>query len=174
MGDILDESCDFDAVRELVPTTSGVVTDQQLERFTMLGFVEVLVKDAITDWSTIKSTGGDDWTMLKAGTACMLAMKVAKRLASSSSGSSGAGFAVGGFRETGGTINWPEKKAELMQCASAAFSAISTQTRTRMAIAVFNGPTRSESNVPSTLEAWYEKIIPRFLDWIEEGGEEND
>lgn len=174
MGDILDETCDFDAVRELVPTTSSVVTDQQLERFTMLGFVEVLVKDAVTDWSTIKAAAGDDWTMLKSGTACMLAMKVAKRLASGSSSSSGAGFAVGGFRETGGAINWETKKAELMRCASAAFSAISTQTRSRMTLATFNGPTRSESNVPPTLEAWYEKIIPRFLDWIEEGGEEND
>jgi hypothetical protein len=174
MGDILDGTTDFDAVRDLIPITESEFSDSQIEQFTFLEVIEALVKEVITDWSTLKTAAGTDWLYVRNGTACLLALKIASRIQSSGSKSSGAGFSVGGYREQTGQVNWETKTSELMACASAAFGSISTQTRTVLTLGVFSGPTSSGRNIPADYEAYWEKIQPRFVDFLEEDEDEDD
>ena len=173
MSDILAGTSDWDAVRSLIYASATVISDAVLESFPFIDTVEELLKKGITDWATIKANGGADWTFLRSGTAYLLAARVVSDRFSASV-TLGSGFKVGGYSESGKSgQNWQEIAAALIDKARAALSAISTRTFTRQSIVLRDGPTTSGTNVPPDFEYWLDKILPRVLDWVEEGGEDD-
>jgi hypothetical protein len=171
MGDILVDS-DFDIVRSLVDTDSTTVPDNVLSSFVYLDAIETAVKEAITDWATIVSGGGNDLIWLKSGTAYMLAARLAARFRATTT--AGGGFRIGGYSESGSSVRWDEVARDLMHKAAGELSRISTRTFTRQTLLLADGPTTSGTNVPEYWESWLERVQPRVLDWEEESGSEDD
>lgn len=167
--DILREA-DFDAVRSLIEVDSAIVSDSVLASFPYLPTLEILVKDAVTDWATLQSVGGDDWTLLKTGTACLLAIRVVRTRFTSSQSS---GFRVGGYEEKGREIELHDLVNRLTHMAKEAFMSISTAVLARPTFIMGAGPTSSGYNVPTDWEQWLERIMPRVIDWIQEDGEDD-
>lgn len=172
MSDILGTG-DFDSVRALIGADSETLTDETLRSLTYLDYVEIQVKKAFTTWATLKTAAGDDWTLLKVGTACLLAMRACSFMERGQEVNQG--FSIGDYQENNGrVIDWKKTLDDLKEMAQEAFGAISTVTHTRPKFFLVSGPTSSGANVPENAEQWLEKVLPRILDWEEEGGTEDD
>jgi hypothetical protein len=165
VGDILQDADDYQLVRDLLGLGSGEVSDALIESDVYLGYVEGEVEEAIADYASLT---GVDLVLLKAGAAAWVAALIAAR----KSAAEGGGFRIGPYSENSTANEWADRTRDLMQQAAHALSSISTRTLTRPTLLVLAGPTRARS-VPADFEAWLEKIQPRILDWLEEGGEDD-
>jgi hypothetical protein len=159
--------------------TSTDIADSVIDSFPFLPYVEAEVGAAITDYASLT---GANRCRLKAGVACWTAALLAGHLhgkaAAGTFASTGGGFRLGEYEENGpgavvAKVDYRQKALDLVQEAAKALAGISTRSFTRPQALALAGPTRSKSNVPSTAEAWLEKIQPRILDWFEENGEDD-
>ena len=169
MGDILEDSADYDAVRYALGVDSSTVSDALIQSLNFLVYVEAEVKAMVTDWSTLMSGGGRDKNNLQLG----VVHWVASRLAGYIERDEGRSYKAGPFAEsvTGKSVDWRQKAADLAQAAAAHLSRISTQTApSRLTLLTRDGPTRSRTNVPGSdeWEAWEDKIEPGVVDWLED------
>lgn len=166
---ILDEDGDYDIVRNVLGISSSEVTDAIIGEDPHLPAAEAMVKGAITDYATLT---GDDATFLRTGTVKLCAGFLCQRLLKLE----GESFKVGAFEERADKVDWKGRAETLIREAAWALAHITTRTFTRMTAVAVAGPTRSGSRVPGAdeIERWVERIIPRFVDWIEEGGEDDD
>jgi len=171
MSDILQDT-DFNQVRTLAQVDSTTVPNSTLGSFTHLEMIEALVKDGVTDWAThMANTSSQDRVYLRSGTAHLLAAKIASEMKANEE--SGAGFRVGGYSESTKKIEWDAVVDDLIRQAKVAFSSISTRTFNRRTALNLSGPTSSGAIVPDDFEGWIDRILPRVLDWEEEGGEDD-
>lgn len=174
---ILTEVGDFDEVRYLLGgVSSSVAPDAVLSSFAFLGDVETFIKNAADSWledgfAVIEAAGGEDWDLLRRATMQKLAAEFATGYISSRSGS---GFKAGGYSEIGISVDWVTEAAKLKDKAAASLAKISVRTFSLPASWIATGPTSSGENVPEYAEEWVERVQPEQLDWIEEGGEEDD
>jgi len=175
MGDIL-EAADFPGVRYLIGVSATEVPDAVFTSDPFLPFVELVVKgladgwNSETDFDAIKLAAGDDWTFLRIGTQFLLAAQLvyyaAKKLYDS--------VKMGQYARSGRGLNWQTEAQKLVANASEAFSHISTRTFARPNILLATGPTSSGVAVPDEWEEIYEMIMPRIIDFFEEGESEDD
>lgn len=174
MGDILDPA-DYPSVRYLLGGDSVSLPDAVIEAEPSLTYIEQVVKDMADGWSSdkdfdaIKAEDSKDWLFLRVGTMCLLAARLVRYL----SMQEGAGFKIGGYSETGRVLMWQDRVIELIHSAAEAFARISTRAFVRPTILLATGPTSSGEAVPEEWEEWVERILPRILDWDEEGGEDD-
>lgn len=163
---ILSSSTDYDMIRALLGVSETELPDTTVEMAPFLPTAEAIVKAGITNYAALT---GDNSTLLKSGTAALCAAFLCQGV----EGGQLDSFRVGDYWEQGSTIDWRLKALELLKAAFRALGAISTRTFTRRTLVAVAGPTRSGTNVPAELEQWIERIVPRFVDWVEEGGEDD-
>lgn len=170
VGAILSNAAsDYGAIRSLLGASAVELPDATIEQSPFLPTAEAIVKQGVTTYATIISAAGDNLHLLKAGAAALTAALLCQEMQQDDS----AGFRVGEYEETGNKIDWRAKAGELLAAAKRALGAISTRAFTRRTLVAVAGPTRSGGNVPEELEQWVEKVVPRFVDWVEEGGEDD-
>jgi len=167
---ILSSTSEYDMIRALLGVSETELPDATIELSPFLPIAEAIVKQGITTYATILTAGGDNSHLLKAGTAGLAAALLCQAIERGDS----AGFRVGEYEETGNKVDWRAKAQELLTGAKRALGAISTRTFTRRTLVAVAGPTRSGGNVPAEIEQWVEKVVPRFVDWVEEGEEDDD
>jgi hypothetical protein len=169
MGDILDGSADYDLVRQLMGVDTAVVTDAKIESEFCLPYVEAVVKDAYSDWSTYKTENALKWKLMRKGTACLVAFTLTHWL-STESAHGGGRFSIGPYAEDGNRpVVYEEAVVSHRSCAYQSLSLLDSKIgrTTKPTAVIFYGPTAGKANVPSDSAAWYEKIIPPILDNIE-------
>ncbi len=160
---------DYLPIRTFLGASSTDLPDATIEQDPFLPTAEAIVKQALTTYAAIVLAGGDNLALLKAGvqalTAALLCQGVDRGDLSA--------FRVGEYEETVGRVDWRAKALDLMKAAFRTLGAISTRTFIRRTLVAVAGPTRSGTNIPDELEQWVERIVPRFVDWVEEGGEDD-
>ena len=167
---VLTEASDYDVIRHLIDVEEVDIPDEKIEMYPYLPWVEAEVTEVFTDYATLLSTGGTDKYRLKTGVACLTAAKLCIHMATTMP----TEVHIGNYIERP-RLDWFMLAEKLIAQAKAALNQISTKADfTRRYIIAVAGPTRSESNVPSEYEEWVERIQPRIIDWVEEGGEEDD
>lgn len=160
-------AADYPAIRALLGVSSSEVSDATIEQPPFLPEAEALVKAGITNYAALT---GDNLQLLKAGVQAMVAALLCAKLQVERADS----FRIGDYEEGGSAVKWQERAAGLLQDAQRALAGISTRTWTRPLALAVAGPSRSGSRIPTDLEQWYERILPRLIDWIEEGGEDDE
>lgn len=166
---ILTATSDYDMVRALLGVSETELPDATVEMEPFLPTAEAIVKQGITTYAAINTAGGDNKSLLRSGTAALTAALLCQGVDNGELDT----FRVGEYEETGNRLDWQAKALELLKAAFRALGAISTRTFTRRTLVAVAGPTRSGTNVPAELEQWIERIVPRFVDWVEEGGEDD-
>lgn len=162
---------EYAQIRALMGVDSDVVSDQDIESLPYLFYVEAEVKAIITDWATLLTAATANTIRLKTGVMAWVAARLCGLVQKQEAG----GVKIGDYAETGDKIEWGDRAKQLADMAASALAQISTRTAlVRPTGMVLAGPTRSETNVPSSIEEWIERIQPRLLDWVEEGGQEDD
>jgi hypothetical protein len=161
-------TADYGIVRALLGVSATEIPDATVLMEPFLPTAEAIVKAGITNYASL--TSGDNQVHLRAGTAELCAALLCEKMQRDDAQS----FTIGQFEERGTKVDWRAKAQELLQAAKLSLSAITTRTWTRRTLVAVAGPTRSGANVPEELEQWVEKIVPRFVDWVEEGGEDDD
>ncbi len=173
-ANILAEA-DFDAVRYLLGVDSDTLPDAVIRALPNLEFVEAIVMEMADDWDDttqfagIKTAAGSDWTYLRTGTMHLLAA----RLVAYARVNEVDSVRIGTYSESGRSLSWSERTQECIQHAAEALSYISTRTFNQPKFFEVTGPTSSEAAVPEYWEEWQEMILPRILDWQEEGEEDD-
>lgn len=167
-GDILTGTTHYNAVRNMLGVDSTTITDDLIEAFDILTYVEGEVKEMVTDWATLKLAAGQDYRRLQMGVAAW----VAARLCGYLRRDEGRNFKIGPYSQTASKTDWLERARELAKDARVYLAQISTQTATTTRLTLFtrDGPTRSRTNVPGSAEweAWLDKIEPQVIDWIQD------
>jgi len=166
---ILSSSTDYDMIRALLGVSEAELPDATVEMAPFLPTAEAIVKQGITTYAAIMAAAGDNLQLLKSGTAALCAALLCQ---GTDRGDLSA-FRVGEYEEAVGKVDWRAKALDLMKAAFRSLGAISTRTFTRRTLVAVAGPTRSGTNIPDELEQWVERIVPRFVDWVEEGGEDD-
>lgn len=166
---------DFDEIRTLLGVDSSVVSDNDIAALPMLHYVEARVKAVVTDWATIvaaaSATALTNKVYLKTGVMAWVAARLCGLIMKKEAG----GVKIGDYAETGDKLDWPARADELAAMAAEALGCISTRTISRPTYVTFAGPKRrADRGAPEEFEHWLERIRPRLLDWLEEGGEEDD
>lgn len=168
MGDILT-SVEYPAVRAFLGVGDDLVADATIELFTILDFVEAKIKEIISDWSTIKAAGSDDWIYLRTGTAAWVAARLCGYIEREES----RDYRIDDYTQRPTEIDWSEKARELMVESARALAEISTKTTvSRIPLMKVDGPTRSGTNVPTYFYQWLDKIEPTVIDWLQDDDEE--
>jgi len=163
-------TADYNMIRGLLGVSSTEVPDATVLLEPFLPSAEAVVKAGISTYATIILAAGDNLVLLRSGTAALCAALLCQEMERADAQS----FRVGDFDERGSKVDWRGKANTLLERARTLLAGISTRTWTRRTSVALAGPTRSGSNVPAELEQWTERIVPRFVDWVEEGGEDDD
>jgi len=165
---LTSSATDYPPIRTLLGVSSTELPDATIEQSPFLPTAEAIVKQGITNYASL--TSGDNSVLLKAGAAALCAALLCVKFAREDA----ADFKVGDYEERGRQVDWRARAAKLLEDAERALGAITTRTFTRRTLVALAGPTRSGLNVPEEIEQWVERVVPRFVDWVEEGGEEDD
>lgn len=160
---------DYSMIRLYLDADSTAVPAATIEDYGFLPYVEAEVTTAITNYGAILTAGGANMYRLKTGVAAWVAALLCQHIAVGEM----QGVQIGEHSEHASKLDWRQKAADLIALSANALAGVSTRTHTRMSLVKLAGPTLSGSNVPDDEEEWLEKIQPRFLDWIEEGGEDD-
>jgi hypothetical protein len=160
-------SADYDMIRALLGVGDTELPDTTVEMSPFLPTAEAIIKQGITDYDSLT---GDNAKLLKAGTAALCAALLCQELERNET----ADWRVGDYWEHGSKLDWREKAKALLRDAMRALGAITTRSFSRRTALAVAGPTRAGTHVPEKLEQWVERIVPRFVDWVEEGGEDDD
>lgn len=164
---LTNQPADFDAIRALLGVSETTVPDATIEATPFLPAVESEVTAVIIDYATLS---GDNATRLKAGVQAYVAALLCGHIERCE----GSAFRIGQFEEKAGSVDWKAKAVDLMRLAAGYLGAITTRTWSRRTAIALAGPSRSGARVPSEMEQWIERITPRIVDWIAEGGDEDD
>jgi len=176
MADILTKASDLDDVRAALGVDSTNLPDSILESTLFLDYVEDVVEAMVNTWSgcedfdTLKLAGGTNWEFIRAGTMMLLAAHAVSYVNMKEADS----VRIGNFAQSGRKIEWPEKHASMVARASEAFGNVACRTFTTPSPVVLYGPSSAGRDIPDSMEEYVEKIQPRFLDFIEEGEDEDD
>ena len=176
MADILTEASDLDDVRAVLGVDSTNLPDSILESALFLVYIENIVEAMVDTWSgcadfdTLKLAGGTNWDFIRAGTMMLLAAHAVGYINMKEADS----VRIGNFAQSGRKIEWPEKRESLIARASEAFGNVTCRTFTAPSPVVLYGPSSAGRDIPDSMEEYVEKIQPRFLDFIEEGEDEDD
>lgn len=166
---ILKTAADYSMIRHLLDIDAVDLSDAIIEDYGFLPLVESDICAVITDYATILTAAGADSIRLKSGAAAWVAALIAHALYVSESNS----VQIGDYQETAKT-SWLGYSDSLMGQAASSLAGISTRTYSRGSLLVLGGPTRAYGTGPDDIEVWLERIQPRFIDWVEEGGTEDD
>jgi hypothetical protein len=159
---------DYPAIRALLGVDGDVVSDAEIGYDPFLPFVESQVAASIAGYATFS---GADLYYLKTGVEAWAAARLCGLVLKKEAG----GVKIGDYAETGDKVDWQNRAQELSKMAAGALGSISTRTWGRPALVVFAGPKRrGDRGAPASFENWLERIQPRLLDWLEEGGREDD
>lgn len=164
--DILTDSTDLEAVRSYLGVDNTTVSDSLIATLPYQQLVEAQVEAQVTDWSTILTAGGLDALKLKAGTAAWIAAGLCGHLERQEA----QNVKIGPFTHQASSVDWSAKAVQLAQEAAGLLAQISTATPDtgRPKLFTVNGPTRSRGNVPSTYDAWLDRIKPVLIDWLDD------
>lgn len=169
-NDIIFEH-EYSMVRAELGVDEDTIADADIESLACLFYVEAAVKEIITDWAILLVAADKNTVYLKTGVIKWVAARLCGKLLKSEAG----GVRIGDYAETGDKVEWGGRARQLAKEAAGALARISTRTTlVRPTVMVLAGPTRSGATVPTDYEAWLERIQPRLLDWVEEGGQEDD
>jgi len=160
-------STDYALIRALLGVSIAEIPDATVILEPFLPSAEAVVKAGITNYAALT---GDNLIHLRSGAAALCAALLCQEMERADAQS----FTVGSYSERGSTVDWRGKASALLAQARADLAAITTRTWTRRTLVALAGPTRSGSNVPAEIEQWVERVVPRFVDWVEEGGEDDD
>ena len=158
---------DYPQIRSLLGADSTELADVTIEQDPFLPAAEAMITANLTDYASL--TGANSY-LLKSGAAALTAAFLCPKLEREDSES----FKIGQFQESGSKVDWRAKARELLELAKVYLAQVSTRTFTRRTAVALAGPTRSGSNIPEEIEQWIERLQPRFMDWVEEGGEDDD
>jgi len=157
---------DYNLVRALLGVSTTEIPDAMVILEPFLPSAEAVVKAGMASYAALT---GDNLIHLRSGTAELCAALLCQEMERSDAQS----FTVGQYTERGSAVDWRGKASALLAQARASLAAISTRTWTRRTAVALAGPTRSGSNVPAEIEQWVEKVVPRFVNWVETGGEDD-
>jgi hypothetical protein len=162
-GDILTDAADYDMVRAMLRVSETFLPDEVIEYDIHLTLTEALVKKSFSTWETIKSDAGVDWTLLRVGTAAVLAYYMVDWVERDSGYN--ASWRIDQYSEGASNIDWQIVKDELRTRAWTAFSAMDAYVYNRPTIFLTHGPSSTGYNVPDDWDEWLEKILPDYVNW---------
>lgn len=167
MAEII-ESAEYGNIRALLGVPDTILPDATIELFVFLPFVLGEVKELFPTWEAILAADDQDTKRLKVGAAAWAAARLCDFIEREESQS----FRIDTYQQSPNKVDWRAKAEELADQSAGAFAAISSVgTASRMTLMKVDGPTRSETNLPSTFSGWLDKIEPTVIDWMEDEDE---
>jgi hypothetical protein len=162
---------DYDDIRTalgLAGTDTTTISDSVVESGAYLPFAEIVVKQKVTTWATIKAAGGDKAYMLASGVVLLTAARLAAFWMASKSNEEVERVSVGPYTtQYRKGVDWQAMAESLAREAAEALQRVVTwgESPARITLAGRSGPTRrAETNdTDMTLFDWQELLLPPVI-----------